>query len=105
MKKTRRPAPPRGYMCWLAVSRRKAYIAVGDLLTAIPAAPWLPAMSATPMITHGWLRYVDITDAYAWVPALRDAGHKEPAEGLSRVLDWAIQEAADVRTANVPNYQ
>jgi len=80
----------------MAVSRRKTYLAVGDVMSIIPTSPWLPRMEATPLKVLGKQRFVDLADARAWVPALRDRASKEAAIGLERLLDWAEETSKTI---------
>lgn len=89
MRFARRKYPLRGYHCAMAVSRRRTYLAVGDIMSIIPTAPWLPKMATTPLKVIGHQRFVDSGHARAWVPALRDQASKESSVGLEKLLDWA----------------
>lgn len=97
MKLVRRRYPPRGYLMTIAISRRKAYISIGDLMANIPRSPWLPGMGETPQKQIGRERYVDLDDAARWRLLLERAGHKEPAQGLTLLLMWAANEVDGFR--------
>lgn len=99
MKLVRRRYPPRGYLLTIALSRRKTYLSIGDVMAIIPRSPWLTGMAATPQKTISHERYVDLAAIAEWGRLLERAGHKEPAQGLASLLSWTSKEVEEIRTA------
>lgn len=98
MKLVRRRYPPRGYLMTIALSRRKTYLSIGDVMATIPRSPWLDGMAATPQKTFSHERYVDLASAAKWSQLLERAGHKESAQGLASLLSWTSKEVEEIRT-------